>query len=77
MELAHLVVDVCVFYAMSENDPSYDKQLCDYFQKCASLQALQLEPFHDDGICEVCINSAVRWSILPGTDMLQNGWQSS
>jgi len=64
MELTHLVIDVCVFYAMNENDPLYDKQLCGYFQKCASLQALQLESFHDDGICEVCVNSAVRWSIL-------------
>ena len=45
-------------------NPSYDKQLCGYFQKCTCLQALQLESFCDDGICEMWAGSAVKWSML-------------
>ena len=64
MKLTHLVIDVCVFYPLTENSTSYDEQLCGFFQKCACLQALQLESFYDDAICEKCANSTVKWSML-------------
>ena len=32
MKLTHLVIDVCVFYPLTENNTSYDEQLCGFFK---------------------------------------------
>jgi len=64
MKLTHLFIDVCVFYPLTVNDPSYDKQLCGFFQKCACLQALQLWSYDCYGICDRCVDCAVKWSML-------------
>ena len=64
MKLTHLLIDVCVFYPPTINDSSYYDQLCGLFQRCACLQALQLWSYHCNGICNMCVDSAVKWSVL-------------
>jgi len=59
MRLTDLVADVCVLQSNSN-----DVQLIGFFQKCSTLQALQLESFYDDDICGVCAHGEVKWSML-------------
>jgi len=51
--LTHLLINTCVFCGDSD-----ERKLVHLFQKCSSLQALQIECFYWDCNCEV------NWSLL-------------
>ena len=65
INLTHLVIEACfIFYPWTESDPSYSQQLISLFQRCCSLQALQLECINQEDFCDVCVKSAAKWSKL-------------
>jgi len=59
MKLTHLVIDFCALNPPFKSDPAYDMQLWNYFEKCTSLLALQVE-----SKCEACDNSVIELSML-------------
>ena len=62
MSLSHLVAEVCVLH--SNSDGEYEQKLIGLFRKCYTLQALQFDSFYDDGSCDVCTHSGIKWSLL-------------
>ena len=56
MSLTHLAVDVCVFHSSSD-------EMIALFQRCSTLQALQLQCSYDD-MCDVYAHDEIRW-LLP------------
>ena len=68
MRLTHLVIDVCASQPVSVIDGKYDsiceQQMISLFQKCSNLQALQIDSYYCDGICELCYFCEVKWPLL-------------
>ena len=63
MNLTHLVIDVCVFQPVIDGNLR-EQQLIDLYQKCSSLQALQLASPLAHVLCHVCAECDVKWSLL-------------
>jgi len=59
MKLTHLLIDTCMFCGDSD-----EQKLVFLFQKCSSLQALQIECFYWDYNCELCEKCEINWSLL-------------
>ncbi|XP_065907294.1 uncharacterized protein [Dysidea avara] len=59
MKLTHLFVDTCLFCGDSD-----EEKLVQLFQKCSSLQALQIERCYYHHNCEKCTKCRVNWSLL-------------
>jgi len=59
MSLTHLVVDVCVMHS-----EIYEQQMIALFEKCFTLQALELQCSYDEEFCDVCAHEEIRWSML-------------
>ena len=63
MKLTYLVIHVCFFHPVI-NSASYEQQMIELFQTCSRVQALQLDDYLSDHMCQECNKCDVSWSLL-------------
>jgi len=59
MKLTHLVVEVCVFQPLGN-----EEYLASLFEKCTSLCGLELHATYLEFVCEDCVDFGGDWSLL-------------
>ena len=63
MKLTHLLLEACLFHPFIYSN-SYEERLCSLFEKCSSLQALQLDNCYIYEILEGDSKYEIWWSLL-------------